>query len=120
MTPQEKENKVNQAAIDYAKKNWQRQINEEMSIQQVNKDAFFAGYLWSEKVKQKALDPVDYPLLLDNIRCALAEYMRSEGCSCCRDIEGHDWAANELGNLLDIPKYPDNSGFDYSQYYIKR
>lgn len=50
---------------------------------------------------------------LEKILLAFSRYVRSEGCSCCRDREGHEAAANELGELLDAPKYADGSGYDF-------
>lgn len=50
------------------------------------------------------------------IRRALADYMRAEGCSCCRNAEAHDAAAERLAKLLGVPKYDDGSGFNFAQY----
>jgi methionine aminopeptidase len=50
------------------------------------------------------------------VRRALAEYMRTEGCSCCRDIEGHAVAAARLAKLLRVPRYSDGSGFNFSRF----
>ncbi len=52
---------------------------------------------------------------LDFIRSAVADYMRSEGCSCCR---GKDHAKHEarLGKLLSVPMYEDKSGYDFYQF----
>lgn len=43
----------------------------------------------------------------------VSNYMWSEGCSCCRDIEAHDKHKELLGELLDAPRYDDNSGYDF-------
>ena len=48
------------------------------------------------------------------IREALADYVRSEGCSCCRNNEEHDAAARRLAKLLEIPLYKDESGVDWN------
>lgn len=53
---------------------------------------------------------------LAEIRRAVADYMRSEGCSCCRDTEAHEKHAAVLGKLLRVKKYDDGSGYDFSQY----
>jgi hypothetical protein len=53
------------------------------------------------------------------IRTAIADYMRSEGCSCCRNIEKHDEAKERLGKLLRVPKYSDGSGYDFSKFRTK-
>lgn len=50
------------------------------------------------------------------IRQVVADYMRTEGCSCCEDIDGHDAKRAELGKLLDVPKYDDESGYNFSQF----
>ena len=50
------------------------------------------------------------------VRIAGANYMRSEGCSCCRDNEAHDRHTEALGKLLNVPKYGDGSGRDFSKY----
>lgn len=53
---------------------------------------------------------------LEKIRQAIADYMWSEGCSCCRDQDKHEKANEKLAKLLNVEKYPDNSGFDWSKY----
>jgi hypothetical protein len=50
------------------------------------------------------------------IRQAVADYMYSEGCSCCRDVEAHERHTETLAKLLDVPKYYDGSGYDFSQF----
>lgn len=56
---------------------------------------------------------------IDLIREAIADYMKSEGCSCCRDYEAHEKHTNRLGELLNIPKYDDDSGYDFSMFTSK-
>lgn len=53
---------------------------------------------------------------IEKIRQALADYMSSEGCSCCQRPEEHHEAAMRLGQLLDIPAYTDGSGIDFWQF----
>ena len=53
------------------------------------------------------------------MREAIANYMRSEGCSCCQDYDAHIEHKSALGKLLNIKKYPDGSGYDFSQYQTK-
>lgn len=53
---------------------------------------------------------------LKEIRKAVADYMRSEGCSCCRDTDAHELNAARLAKLLRVPCYPDGSGFDFQKY----
>ena len=56
------------------------------------------------------------PTILAQIRTALADYIASEGCSCCQDRDGHTEAMDRLGKLLKMKKYSDKSGYDYSRY----
>lgn len=53
---------------------------------------------------------------LDVIRQAVADYMRSEGCSCCRNIEAHEEAKRKLAGLLNVPMYDDGSGYDFNKF----
>lgn len=53
---------------------------------------------------------------LAEIRRAVADYMQSEGCSCCRDTEAHEKHAAVLAKLLRVKKYADSSGYDFSKY----
>lgn len=43
--------------------------------------------------------------LLSKLRTAVADYMCSEGCSCCRDIDAHKKHTKRLAKLLKVPKY---------------
>lgn len=54
------------------------------------------------------------------LRVAVANYMRSEGCSCCRDCDAHVKHAETLAKLLRVPKYPDGSGYNFSKYEDKK
>lgn len=53
---------------------------------------------------------------LQSIRTAVADYMRTEGCSCCRDIEGHKEAERILAGLLEVPMYNDGSGYQFYKF----
>ena len=55
-----------------------------------------------------------------DIRSAVADYMQSEGCSCCRDIDGHSKHQAELARLLKVPKYEDGSGYDFAKFRKKQ
>lgn len=57
---------------------------------------------------------------LEQVRQAVADYMRSEGCSCCRSIDAHDEAKKRLAELLDVPMYEDNSGYDFYRFATPR
>jgi methionine aminopeptidase len=53
---------------------------------------------------------------LADIRRAVAYYMLSEGCSCCRDIEKHKENTARLAKLLRVPKYSDGSGYNFVRF----
>lgn len=53
------------------------------------------------------------------LRQAVADYMRSEGCSCCRDMKAHEIHAARLAKLLKVQKYADSSGYDFCRYMSK-
>lgn len=53
--------------------------------------------------------------LLGQLRQAVADYMWSEGCSCCRS-SNHGENSARLAKLLRVPKYPDGSGHDWSRF----
>ena len=53
------------------------------------------------------------------LRLAFALYVKSEGCSCCRDNEEHEEAAAAIGKLLKVPKYKDGSGYDFWKFLPK-
>lgn len=54
----------------------------------------------------------------EEIREAVADYMRSEGCSCCRD-DNHGENAERLALLLDAKYENGANGFDWSKYCKK-
>jgi hypothetical protein len=56
---------------------------------------------------------------IHKIRRAVAEYIASEGCSCCRGKD-HDKHAAQLAQLLGVPQYEDGSGFDFYRFLPKR
>jgi hypothetical protein len=43
----------------------------------------------------------------------VAKLHKASGCSCCRDDEGWEAASDALGALLGIPRYSDDSGYDF-------
>ncbi len=55
---------------------------------------------------------------LEEVRQAIAEYMYSEGCSCCRDIDAHEVNKKRLAELLNVPLYSDGSGYDFSLFRL--
>jgi len=54
------------------------------------------------------------------VRDALADYIVSEGCSCCRNEEAHTEAKAKLARLLEVPAYKDGSGWDFYKFGSKR
>lgn len=57
--------------------------------------------------------------VIEKIREAVADYMASEGCSCCQNIEAHDASKKRLAELLDVPQYSDGSGYDFGVFENK-
>lgn len=55
---------------------------------------------------------------ISETRQALADYMYSEGCRCCQNIDEHEEAKARLGELLGVEKYEDGS-FNFSLYRSK-
>ena len=49
------------------------------------------------------------------LREIVAEYRRSEGCSCCRRELEHVAAENELARILKPLRYSDDSGWDWTK-----
>lgn len=47
---------------------------------------------------------------------AIADYMASEGCSCCQNTEKHQDAERRIAGLLNVPMYDDASGYDFNQF----
>lgn len=56
---------------------------------------------------------------LKEVRQAVADYMSSEGCSCCRDIPAHEKHAERLARLLKVPAYDDGSGYEFGKFRTK-
>lgn len=56
---------------------------------------------------------------LKQLREAIANYMYSEGCSCCRDISDHEKHTEVLAKILKVPMYEDKSGYDFSKFRSK-
>jgi len=53
------------------------------------------------------------------IREAVANYIKSEGCSCCEG-EDHNKHEEELAKLLKVPKYSDKSGYNFGKFESKK
>lgn len=56
---------------------------------------------------------------IKKLKTVIANYMSSEGCSCCQDTEAHKKHEEELAKLLGVEKYEDGSGYDFSKYRSK-
>jgi excinuclease UvrABC ATPase subunit len=54
----------------------------------------------------------------ERIREAVANYMASEGCSCCEG-QNHREHAKKLAELLNVPMYEDESGYNFHQFKSK-
>jgi len=62
---------------------------------------------------------MDARKLRAELRTAIANYMSSEGCSCCRNNKKHDEHEEAIAKLLNVKKYDDDSGYDFSRYESK-
>lgn len=61
-------------------------------------------------VFQQASDEVK--LLKEQLRNAIADYMVSEGCSCCRS-NNHSINAERIAKLIDVPPYDGEDGYQF-------
>lgn len=50
------------------------------------------------------------------VRQAVADYISSEGCGCCEAHDLHKKHMDRLGELLQVPKYDDGSGYDFYRF----
>ena len=50
------------------------------------------------------------------LRRLIADYMESEGCSCCQNVDMHNAAKKALAMVLTVPAYQDGSGYDFSPF----
>lgn len=57
--------------------------------------------------------------LKKKLREAIANYMSSEGCSCCQNIDAHKEHTEQLAKILNVRKYKDGSGYNFSKYKTK-
>lgn len=55
---------------------------------------------------------------LEKVRTAVANYIATEGCSCCQHHD-HEAVREELGKLLLVPKYSDGSGRNFEKFKIR-
>jgi len=61
----------------------------------------------------------EFEIFKSKVRKAFADYKRTEGCTCCQDIDGHEAALEVIAKLLDIEPYDDGSGYDVYRYLTK-
>lgn len=54
------------------------------------------------------------------VRQAVADYMGSEGCDCCSNIEKHREHKAKLASLLNVPKWKDGSGYCFKKFQQRR
>lgn len=59
------------------------------------------------------------PTEREAIRQAVADYMHSEGCSCCQSMDAHREHRAVLAKLLQVPKYRDGSGYNFCKFRTK-
>lgn len=52
----------------------------------------------------------------EELRRMVADYMSSEGCSCCSDIDSHKRHAEALAKALNAKPYDDGSGYNFYAY----
>jgi hypothetical protein len=61
----------------------------------------------------------DRRVKVKDVRTLIADYMSSEGCSCCRSVDRHAEVKKVLAELLDVPMYKDGSGYDFGRFESK-
>lgn len=57
---------------------------------------------------------------IKSIRQAIADYMASEGCSCCQNVVAHTEHKKRIAKLLRVPMYKDKSGYNFSKFRTKQ
>lgn len=83
------------------------------------KNGIILGAKWYREELRKRQPQNDGWISVEQIRKAIANYMGSEGCSCCRLVDRHEINKNHLAELLKVEKYEDGSGFDFTKYETK-
>lgn len=82
----------------------------------VERSHYYVGSVCREAIAEiKHLREYERKYNNNRIRTAVADYMRSEGCSCCRGKD-HDKHATKLAMLLKVDPYDDASGWDFNKY----
>lgn len=65
------------------------------------------------KIKELVIDNEDLVKKLAEVKVLVAQLVRSKGCGCCADTETMTTTEEELGRLLDFPKFKDGSGYNF-------
>lgn len=55
----------------------------------------------------------------NKMREVVANFMSTKGCSCCQSKE-HPENEEALGKLLNVKKYSDGSGYNFTKYKTKK
>ena len=76
------------------------------------------GRCFRSMTKEKAMAD-DTTVSVEEVRAAVANYMRSEGCACCQNVAAHEKYTEVLAKLLDVEPYDDGSGYDFDKYATK-
>ena len=66
--------------------------------------------------QKRSPSPLERLVSVYEVRNAIADYMQTEGCSCCQDINGHKKQTERLAKMLGVPKYGDGSGYNFYKY----
>jgi hypothetical protein len=56
---------------------------------------------------------------IKKLRSLIADYISSEGCSCCRG-ENHNIHKKRIAELLKVPMYKDKSGYNFGKYESRK
>lgn len=59
-------------------------------------------------------------IFIKEVREAVANYIASEGCTWCKNVEAHKENTAKLARLLNVPEYKDHSGYDFSPFRTPR
>lgn len=72
--------------------------------------------MYEDKIKSEVMK--ELRKFKKNVKEAIANYMFSEGCSCCEG-SNHDEHKRVIAEMLNVPKYRDGSGYDFSRFCSK-
>lgn len=57
---------------------------------------------------------------LTDVRRLVADYIGSEGCSCCEDASHKEEHLPALAKALGVPMYHDKSGYNFPRFKTKK